>query len=103
MAKIAYINKQTAVNPTSPAANEIYTAANANEVKESVNALYDMVEGSQVVDPATADFTNATLNAAYPTAIIGQEIICPNLTNGPAIYKKVTALTWYSFPIGTID
>lgn len=45
MAKIAYPNKQTAVNPSSPAANEIFTAANANEIKVSVNALYDALPG----------------------------------------------------------
>lgn len=103
MAKIAYPDKQTAVNPASPAANEVYTAANANEVKNSVNVLYDMIEVvAGIVDPATADYDSTTLNAAYPSALIGTEILCPYNAGGPIIYKKVTASVWYSLPMGTV-
>ena len=103
MAKIAYPNKQTAVNPASPAANEVFTAANANEIKTVVNGLDDMIsEIVGIVDPATADYTSATLNAAYPSVSIGQEVICPYNAGGPIIYKKVTASVWYSLPMGTV-
>jgi len=50
MAKITYPNKQVAVNPNAPAANEIYSAINANEVKESVNFLYDSIANVGYVD-----------------------------------------------------
>lgn len=103
MAKITYPDKQTAVVPSAPAANEVYTAADANMVKSVVNGLDDSIAGmGGTVNAATSDFTSATLNTAYPTAIIGQKVICPYLSNGPVIYLKITSLVWYSFPIGTI-
>ena len=101
MAKIAYPDKQTAVDPNTPASNEIFTAANANEIKVSVNALYDDTEPT--VDNATADYDQASLNAAYPSVGIGKEIICQFQSgHGPIIFKKVTSTVWYSIPMGTI-
>lgn len=103
MAKITYPDKQTAVVPSSPSANEIYTAADANMVKTVVNGLDDLISGmGGTVDAATADYTSATLNVAYPSASIGAQIICPYLSSGPVIYKKVTSTVWYSIPLGTI-
>lgn len=100
MAKIAYPDKQTAVNPNAPAANEIYTAANANEVKVSVNDLYD--QSDLTVNTTTTDFTSATLQTAYPLASVGKMIACPNLSaGGPILYIKITSTIWYSIPMGT--
>lgn len=101
MAKIAYPDKQTAVDPNTPAANEIYTAANANEVKASVNDLYDLVD--LTVNNTTTDFTSATLNSTYASAAIGKKVACPNLSgSGPTIYIKITSTVWFSIPLGTI-
>lgn len=44
MAKITYVDKQKAINPLSPMGNEKFYAEDANEIKNSVNALYDIVE-----------------------------------------------------------
>lgn len=101
MAQIAFPNKQTAVDPNAPASNEIFTADNANEIKQSVNDLYDLT--GLTIDPATIDYTQALLNAAYPLAEIGKKIACPFQSgNGPIIYIKVTSTVWYSIPMGTI-
>lgn len=53
--KINYNDKQTAVNPKAPATNEIFTADNANEIKASVNELYDDVASIEALT-----LTNAT-------------------------------------------
>jgi len=101
MAKIAYPDKQIAVDPNTPASNEIFTAADANEIKESVNDLYDLTEAT--IDSATTDYTQALLNAAYPSVAIGKKVVCPYQSgNGPIIYIKVTSTVWYSIPMGTI-
>lgn len=50
MAKITYANKQTAVDPNNPAANEIYFSTDANEVKASVNFLYDAIANIGLVN-----------------------------------------------------
>lgn len=50
MSKITYSNKQTAVDPNNPAPNEIFYATDANEVKASVNALYDRLDNITLVD-----------------------------------------------------
>lgn len=98
MAKIAYPDKQTAVDPNSPAANEVFTAANANEIKQSVNDLYDLTE--LIVDLTTTDYTSSTLNTAYPSVGIGQKVACPNLSvSGATLYLKVTSTVWYSIPL----
>jgi len=103
MALITYPDKQTAVDPNSPASNEIFTADNANMIKTAVNSLENSVLAiGGTIDAATTDYTSVTLNAAYPTAIIGQEVACPYLVNGPVVYKKITASVWYSIPIGTV-
>lgn len=103
MALITYADKQTAVNPASPASNEIFTADNANMIKTAVNSLENSVLAiGGTIDAATSDYTSATLNVAYPTAIIGQEVVCPYLVNSPVVYKKITASVWYSIPIGTV-
>jgi len=101
MAKIAYPDKQTAVDPNTPASNEIFTAANANEIKQSVNDLYDLEETT--VDVTTTDYTQATLNSTYASAAIGKKVACPNLSaSGPTLYIKITSTVWYSIPMGTI-
>ena len=101
MAKIAYPDKQTAVDPNTPASNEIFTAANANEIKVSVNTLYDLYD--LTVDAATADYTSATLNAAYPLSTVGSKVACPYLSeSGATLYIKLTSTVWYSIPMGTI-
>jgi hypothetical protein len=101
MAKIAYPNKQTAVDPNAPASNEVFTAANANEIKQSVNDLYDLTEAE--VDPATTDYTSATLNTAYPTAGIGKQVICPFQSGfGSIIFIKVTSTVWHSIPTAAV-
>lgn len=100
MAKIAYPDKQTAVDPNSPAANEVFTAANANEIKQSVNDLYDLSDTE--VDLTVTEYDSAGLNAAYPSAGIGKRIACPNLSGGAMIYIKITSTVWYSIPLGSI-
>lgn len=104
MALITYPDKQTAVDPNSPASNEIFTAANANHIKTVVNAnATALTDLAGTVDATTTEYTHATLNAAYPTAAIGAEIVCPYLTNGPVTYKKITSTVWYSIPMGTVS
>ena len=101
MSKIAYPNKQTAVDPNAPASNEVFTAANANEIKQSVNDLYDLTQPE--VDPATTDYTSATLNTAYPSAGIGKQVLCPYQANaGSVIFIKVTSTVWYSISLSPI-
>lgn len=100
MAKIAYPNKQTAVNPSSPAANEVFTAANANEIKQSVNDLYDL---QPTIDNETIDYDSTSLNSAYPSAAIGKQVICPFQSGfGSIIFIKVTSTDWYSYPLAQI-
>jgi hypothetical protein len=48
-----------------------------------------------------AALTNEQLNAAYPGAIIGKEIICPNIVDGAIIYRKLTNIIWGTIPVGT--
>ena len=104
MALITYPDKQTAVDPLSPASNEIFTAANANHIKAVVNENATAITSlAGTVDAATTDYTHATLNAAYPSATIGTEIICPYLSNGAVTYKKITSTVWYSIPMGTVS
>ena len=56
------------------------------------------------VNAATTPFTSATLEAAYPDAIIGDEVICNDLTNeGPTLYKKVTDTIWRSIPMAPLE
>ena len=50
MSKITYANKQTAVDPNNPAPNEIFYATDANEVKASVNDLYDRLDNITLID-----------------------------------------------------
>jgi len=101
MAKIAYPNKQTAVDPNTPAPNEIFTADNANEIKASVNALYDLAD--MIVDPTTTEYTSATLEAEYPDSVIGQKVACPYLSlSGATLYTKITSSLWYTNPLGTL-
>jgi len=100
MAKIAYPDKQTAVDPNAPASNEIFTAANANEIKQSVNDLYDL---QPTIDNETVDYDSTSLNAAYPTAAIGKQVICPFQSGfGSIVFIKVTSTVWYSLPIAEI-
>lgn len=44
MAKITYPTKQPIVDPENPQPNELFYAVDANEVKTSVNSLYDTVD-----------------------------------------------------------
>ena len=100
MAKIAYPDKQTAVDPNAPASNEVFTAANANEIKQSVNDLYDL---QPTIDNETVDYNSTSLNAAYPSSAIGKQIICPFQSGyGSVIFIKVTSTVWYSIPLGSI-
>jgi hypothetical protein len=102
MALITYPDKQTAADPNNPAANEVFTADDANMIKTAVNSLENSVEAvGGIIDPTTSDYTSAALNIAYPTAIIGQEVACPYTASGAIIYKKITATVWYSIPMGT--
>lgn len=100
MAKIAYPDKQTAVDPNSPAANEVFTAANANEIKQSVNDLYDLT--NLTVDLTVTEYDSSGLNTTYPSAGVGMKIACPNLSGGAMIYVKITSTVWYSIPLGSI-
>jgi hypothetical protein len=65
MAKITYPDKQTAVNPASPAANEVFTAADANQIKDVVNGLDDLVSANVP--------TVIVLTAAEMTAFSGNK------------------------------
>ena len=100
MAKIAYPDKQTAVDPNAPASNEVFTAANANEIKQSVNDLYDL---QPTIDNETVDYNSTSLNTAYPLAAIGKQVICPFQSGfGSIVFIKVTSTAWYSYPIAEI-
>jgi hypothetical protein len=46
MAKITYANKITLIEHTQLKPEEIFSADDANEIKNSINALYDLVNNS---------------------------------------------------------
>jgi hypothetical protein len=97
MDKITYPDKQTAVNPTSPAANEIFTATNANQIKTIVNAIVDAMEVkvTSVANSTTVPLDQLDLETAYPGAGLGYEVICENVTDGPRTYKKMPSGDWH--------
>jgi len=71
MSKITYANKQTAVDPNNPASNEIFYATDANEVKASVNALYDKLDNIKLVDGFVSGpnlVATSTTNVAIQTS-----------------------------------
>lgn len=83
------------------------------ETNKTSEALYPNVKG--VYDWGVAKFapiriSNSTttylslsdLNTSYPSALVGQEIICESITDGPLIYKKGSA-GWYSIPLGIVS
>lgn len=61
------------------------------------------VDTSNIVSNSTETYLSASdLNTAYPSALVGQEIICESITDGPLIYKKGSA-GWYSIPLGIVS
>jgi len=59
MSNITYNNKTIAVDPTKPTADEKWTAANANEVKNAVNSKVDAESGKGL---STNDYTTTEKN-----------------------------------------
>lgn len=53
-------------------------------------------------NPTTAELTITDLNTAYPSAGLGFEVICEDITDNPLIYKK-TATSWRSIPLGGVS
>lgn len=59
--------------------------------------------------PASVPIPNSTttylslsdLNTSYPSALVGQEILCESITDGPLIYKKGSD-GWYTIPLGQV-
>lgn len=49
MARINFPDKQPAVNPLSAQENEKITAPNVNEIKQAINALYDLIEAQSSI------------------------------------------------------
>ena len=106
MAKITYPNKQTAVNPNSPAANEIFYAANANEVKASVNALYDRLDNIVLVDGFVSGpnlVATSTTNVAIQT--FSQNVAFIYNANGFQYIRNAGAadLTFTATPDASFD
>ena len=56
---------------------------------------------SAIENPTTAELTVTELDAEYPLAVLGLEIICEDITDNPLIYKK-TASSWKSIPLGGV-
>lgn len=54
-----------------------------------------------VSNATTSELTATQLDAAYPSAALGLDVICEDITDNPLIYKK-GASGWYSIPLGTI-
>lgn len=54
------------------------------------------------INATTTELGNAALNAAYPDAKPGDEVICKDITDNPLIYKKITSTTWGSLPYGSV-
>lgn len=55
-----------------------------------------------VSNATTAELAIPNLNAAYPSAGLGFEVICENIVGNPLIYKK-SATTWHSIPLGGVS
>lgn len=68
MSKIAYATKVTAISNTLPEINKV-TSANMNEVKASVNALYDEVGWVKYTDSVNTVSNKQTLTAGQENII----------------------------------
>lgn len=85
----------------------------AIETKMQYSELFDITEDGDLIYKAyidnsgavanstTSELTATQLDAAYPSAALGFEVICEDITDGPMIYKKGDS-GWYSIPLGTI-
>lgn len=84
---ITYANKQTAVNPANPAANEVFTADDANQIKAVVN---------RIKTPLVFDETNLVLdadNGGYYLPVTGLLGRWPQSIKNKIDTKTITAYT----------
>lgn len=84
MTKITYDTKVTAITNTLPEINKV-TSANMNEVKASVNALYDEVGWVKYTDSVNTVSNKQTLTA-------GQENIITIVDASPIVSQKPVAI-----------
>lgn len=84
MTKIAYASKVTKLTNTLPEINKV-TSGNMNEVKASVNALYDEVGWVKYTDSVNTVSNKQTLTA-------GQENIITIVDSSPIISQKPVAI-----------
>lgn len=62
MSKIAYADKQTASDPQNPSIpTEVVTAGDMNEIKESVNDLYDKTSYVALINQSSTDAPTLTV------------------------------------------
>lgn len=84
MSKIAYVNKVTAIVNNLPEINKV-TSENMNEVKASVNALYDEVGWVKYTDSVNTVSNKQTLTA-------GQENIITIVDSNPIVSQKPVSI-----------
>lgn len=96
MSKIAYTTKQTAIDPLNPSIpTEVVTAADMNEIKDSVNSLYDktvtaclLVNQSGTGNPViTTVFNDTGLTFSASRTGVGTYLIQPSVP--PALNKTM--------------
>lgn len=61
----------------------------------------DTLTPKTVANATVSELTITALNAAYPTAVLGFEVWCENITDNPLMYKKGVS-TWKSIPLGGV-
>lgn len=109
MSKITYLNKTSAVDPLNPSIpTEVIQATDLNEIKASVNALYDALTYKSFVfqltqsgtsDPTMATlFNNTGLTFTVQRAGVGAYLITPSAPpaqNKTAYFGGATAISLY--------
>ncbi len=60
-----------------------------------------LIANRAVTNNTSVELTSAELDVLYPTATVGFEVMCEDITDSPLIYKKGTSV-WYSIMLGQI-
>jgi hypothetical protein len=82
-------------SPLQLTAADVNVIAKDNVIKGGTNTINSSITYLDPLYNATSTaFTSATLNSAYPLALIGQTVVCTTLN---LIYEKVTSTGWVSY------
>lgn len=78
----------------------LVVAVTGDEVTYKIQ-VSDLRDAFSISNATTDELTVTELNAAYPSAQVGFEVICEDITDGGLIYIK-GASSWYSIPLGGV-